>query len=150
MARFKLRRAGVIEEIAESVRRGLTLEAAAARAGVHRSTLHRWRNAPLDSDDAALLRSLSEAVDGAVAENQAALVDAAFRLALAGDGQMIRFLLERRHGWTATSSESAESLQAVTPPEQVRYVIKIPIVDRIGGPFGLDPGLTDDPDDLTP
>lgn len=150
MARFKLRRAGVIEEIAESVRRGLTLEAAAARAGVHRSTLHRWRNAPLDSDDAALLQSLSEAVGGAVAENQAALVDAAFRLALAGDGQMIRFLLERRHGWTATSSESAESLQAVTPPEQVRYVIKIPIVDRIGGPFGLDPGLTDDPDDLTP
>jgi len=150
MARFKLRRAGVVEEIAESVRRGLTLEAAAARAGVHRSTLHRWRNAPLDSDDAALLQSLSEAVDGAVAENQAALVDAAFRLALAGDGQMIRFLLERRHGWTATSSESAESLQAVTPPEQVRYVIKIPIVDRIAGPFGIDPGPTDDPDDLTP
>jgi transcriptional regulator with XRE-family HTH domain len=142
MAKFKLRRAGVIEEIAESVRRGLTLEAAAARAGVHRSTLHRWRNAPLDSDDGDLLRSLSEAVDGAVAENQAALVDAAFRLALAGDGQMIRFLLERRHGWTATSSESVASLQAATPDEPVRYVVTIPIVERISGPFGRDP----DPD----
>lgn len=142
MAKFKLRRAGVIEEIAESVRRGLTLEAAAARAGVHRSTLHRWRNAPLDSDDGDLLRSLSEAVDGAVAENQAALVDAAFRLALAGDGQMIRFLLERRHGWTATSSEAVGSLQAATPDEPVRYVVTIPIVERIAGPFGRDP----DPD----
>ena len=140
MGKFKLRRAGVIEEIAESVRRGLTLEAAAARAGVHRSTLHRWRNAPLDSDDGDLLRSLSEAVDGAVAENQAALVDAAFRLALAGDGQMIRFLLERRHGWTATSSESVAALQAATPDEPVRYLVTIPRVERIGA----------DPDPVTP
>jgi hypothetical protein len=94
--------------------------------------LHRWRNAPLDSDDAALLQSLSEAVDGAVAENQAALVDAAFRLALAGDGNMIRFLLERRHGWTATSSESVAALQAATPDEPVRYLVTIPRVERIG------------------
>jgi transcriptional regulator with XRE-family HTH domain len=141
MARFKLRRAGVIEEIAESVRRGLTLEAAAARAGVHRSTLHRWRTADQDSDDGALLRSLSEAVDGAVAENQAALVDAAFRLALAGDGQMIRFLLERRHGWTALTSEAVGSLQAATPDDQVRYVVTIPRVERIGA--DPDPVTTD-------
>lgn len=139
MAKFKLRRAGVIEEIAESVRRGLTLEAAAARAGVHRSTLHRWRTADPDSPDGDLLRSLSEAVDGAVAENQAALVDAAYRLALAGDGQMIRFLLERRHGWTATSSESVASLEAATPDEPVRYVVTIPVVERIGGAIGHDP-----------
>lgn len=136
MARYKLRRAGVVEEIAESVRRGLTLEAAAARAGVHRSTLHRWRNAPLDSDDGALLQSLSEAVDGAVAENQAALVDAAFRLALAGDGQMIRWLLERRHGWTATSEAVAaiQSAETMLPFDDgpVRYVVTIPRVERIG------------------
>lgn len=136
MARYKLRRAGVVEEIAESVRRGLTLEAAAARAGVHRSTLHRWRKADPDSDDAALLQSLSEAVDGAVAENQAALVDAAFRLALAGDGQMIRWLLERRHGWTATP-EAVNALVAketdwTAPDEPVRYVVTIPRVERIG------------------
>lgn len=139
MAKFKLRRAGVVEEIAESVRRGLTLEAAAARAGVHRSTLHRWRTADRDSVDGDLLRELSEAVDAAVAENQAALVDAAFRLALAGDGQMIRFLLERRHGWTATSSDSVASLEAATPDEPVRYVVTIPVVERIGGAIGHDP-----------
>jgi hypothetical protein len=97
--RHKLAKRNVVEVIAEGVRSGLTLEAAAALAGVHRSTLHRWRTAPPGGPDGEKLRELQEAVAQAQAANLSALVNVAQGLALSGDGNMIRFLLERRHGW---------------------------------------------------
>lgn len=137
--RHKLHRRGVVETIAEGVRRGLTLEAACALGGVHRSTLHRWCRADASSDEGGTLRQLQEAVAEAQAANQSELVAVAHRLALDGDGGMVRFLLERRHGWRADASPGAGASPggatfgaAAEPVEPVRYRITIPVVARLG------------------
>jgi len=141
--RHKLAQRNVVEVIAEGVRAGLTLEAAAALAGVHRSTLHRWRTAPTGGADADKLRELQEAVAQAQAANLAALVNVAQGMALSGDGNMIRFLLERRHGWRPEASVELRGDRALgvkseaeAAAEPTRYVITIPRADRIAGPFG--------------
>ena len=75
--RHKLQRAGVVEAIAGGVRRGLTVEAACALAGVHRSTLHRWRKADAMSDESGTLERVQVAVAEALAANQNELVEVA-------------------------------------------------------------------------
>lgn len=137
--RHKLQRAGVVEAIADGVRRGLTVEAACALAGVHRSTLHRWRKADAMSDESGTLERVQTAVAEALAANQNELVAVAHRLALDGDGGMVRFLLERRHGWRADASLGAGAspgaaplASATEPAEPVRYRITIPVVQRLG------------------
>lgn len=135
MAKFKLARRGVVDAVAQGIRRGLTLEAACALAGVHRTTLHRWLRADPGSEDGEQLRELQEAVASAQAANMAELVGVAHRLALDGDGGMVRFLLERRHGWRADAV--AERVRAEVSPAQaepIRYRITIPVVERIGEP----------------
>ena len=141
--RHKLAQRNVVEVIAEGVRAGLTLEAAAALAGVHRSTLHRWRTAPTGGADADKLRELQEAVAQAQAANLSALVNVAQGLALSGDGNMIRFLLERRHGWRPEAAVELRGdralgvkTEAEAAAEPTRYVISIPRVDRIGDAIG--------------
>lgn len=140
--RHKLAKRNVVEVIAEGVRSGLTLEAAAALAGVHRSTLHRWRTAPTGGADADKLRELQEAVAEAQAANLAALVNVAQGMALSGDGNMIRFLLERRHGWRPEAAVELRGDRALgvkgeaeAAAEPTRYIVTIPIVDRIGDAF---------------
>jgi transposase-like protein len=131
--RSKLERAGLVDAVAEGVRRGLPLESAAALVGVHRSTLHRWLRAEPAGPDAELLESLQEAVAQAQAVNLAELVGVAHQLALAGDGNMLRFLLERRHGWRPDAGLEVRSATAqAETAEPVRYRITIPIVERIG------------------
>lgn len=150
MGKFKLARQGVVQAVAGGIRQGLTLEAACALAGVHRTTLHRWLRADAGSDDGLRLLELQEAVAEAQAANMAELVGVAHRLALDGDGGMVRFLLERRHGWRADAAQVA----AAAPPEPaapVRYRVIIPMVERVGelpiaygvtGPDGVDALLT--------
>ena len=139
--RHKLQRAGVVEAIAGGVRRGLTVEAACALAGVHRSTLHRWRKADAMSDESGTLERVQVAVAEALAANQNELVEVAHRLALDGDGGMIRFLLERRHGWRPDAALGASPGAGASPgeggafgpvAEAVRYRITIPVVERLG------------------
>jgi hypothetical protein len=135
--RHKLQRAGVVEAIAGGVRRGLTVEAACALAGVHRSTLHRWRKADAMSDESGELERVQVAVAEAQAANQNELVEAAHRLALDGDGGMIRFLLERRHGWRPDASPGAGASPGDggtfgPVAEPVRYRITIPVTERLG------------------
>jgi hypothetical protein len=141
--RHKLAKQNVVEVIAEGVRSGLTLEAAAALAGVHRSTLHRWRTAPPGGPDGEKLRELQEAVAQAQAANLSALVNVAQSMALSGDGNMIRFLLERRHGWRPEAAVELRGdralgvkTEAEAAAEPTRYIVTIPIVDRIGGAVG--------------
>ncbi len=131
MGKFKLARRGVVEAVAGGIRQGLTLEAACALAGVHRTTLHRWLRADAGSDDGLRLLELQEAVAEAQAANMAELVGVAHRLALDGDGGMVRFLLERRHGWRADAVASVAAA-APEPAAPVRYRIVIPIVERVG------------------
>lgn len=145
--RHKLAKRNVVEVIAEGVRAGLTLEAAAALAGVHRSTLHRWRTAPPGGPDGERLRELQEAVAEAQAANLAALVNVAQGMALSGDGNMIRFLLERRHGWRPEAAVELRGDRALgvksdaeVAEAPTRYVISIPRVDRICDAFGRDDG----------
>ena len=132
--RSKLERAGLVDAVAEGVRRGLPLESAAALVGVHRSTLHRWLRAEPTGPDAELLESLQEAVAQAQAVNLAELVGVAHQLALAGDGNMLRFLLERRHGWRPDAGLEVRSAtaQPAESAEPVRYRIVIPSVERLG------------------
>jgi hypothetical protein len=137
MAKFKLARRGVTDAVAQGIRQGLTLEAACALAGVHRTTLHRWLRASPESEDGERLQALQEAVAEAQAANLAELVGVAHRMALDGDGGMVRFLLERRHGWRAEAVGAAERGRAEVVPAQaepVRYRITIPVVERIGEP----------------
>ena len=140
--RHKLAKRNVVEVIAEGVRSGLTLEAAAALAGVHRSTLHRWRAAPPGGPDGERLRELQEAVAEAQAANLSALVNVAQGMALSGDGNMIRFLLERRHGWRPEAAVELRGDRALgvkgeaeAAAEPTRYIVTIPIVERIGDAF---------------
>lgn len=151
MGKFKLARQGVVQAVAGGIRQGLTLEAACALAGVHRTTLHRWLRADAGSDDGLRLLELQEAVAEAQAANMAELVGVAHRLALDGDGGMVRFLLERRHGWRAEAVAGVSVPAAPEPVAPVRYRIVIPIVERIGelptaygvtGPDGVDVMLT--------
>ena len=154
MGKFKLARQGVVQAVAGGIRQGLTLEAACALAGVHRTTLHRWLRADAGSDDGMRLLELQEAVAEAQAANMAELVGVAHRLALDGDGGMVRFLLERRHGWRADAVAGVAGVAATAAPEPaepVRYRIIIPIVERVGerpiaygvtGPDGVDVMLT--------
>jgi hypothetical protein len=135
MGKFKLARVGVVEAVAKGIRQGLTLEAACALAGVHRTTLHRWLRADAGSEDGERLRELQEAVAEAQAANLAELVGVAHRMALDGDGGMVRFLLERRHGWRADSvAERGRAEVAAAPAEPIRYRITIPVVERLGEP----------------
>jgi hypothetical protein len=103
-------------------------------AGIHRVTLHRWLRADPESADGERLRELQEAVAEAQAANLAELVGVARRMALDGDGGMVRFLLERRHGWKADSVGEVKAAAVAPPAEPTRYVVTIPCVERIGGP----------------
>lgn len=134
MVKFKLARKGVVEAVAGGIRQGLTLEAACALAGVHRATLHRWLRAEPGSADGERLRELQEAVAEAQAASLAELVGVARRMALDGDGGMVRFLLERRHGWKADPSAEARAVGGAAPAEAgpIRYRVTIPVVERIG------------------
>jgi len=126
--RTKLQRTGAVEAIREGVSRGLTLDAAAALAGVHRSTLHRWRTRAADTPE---LEGLQEAFAVARAEDLNWLLSLARRQAEDGDGNMVRFLLERVHGMHAKAALQVSSV-ATEPAEEVRYIVTIPRVERLG------------------
>jgi transcriptional regulator with XRE-family HTH domain len=132
--RHKLERPGTVETVCEGIRKGLSLEAACARAGIHRATLYRWRQAATGTAEAETLRELQEAVAAALADHQLYLLEQADALVQQGDGGMIRFLLERRHGWRAEAELGLKVDQTETP---TRFVVTIPIVERIGGAEGL-------------
>ena len=131
--RHKLERPGTVETVCEGIRKGLALEAACARAGIHRATLYRWRQADSGSADAEKLRELQEAVALALADHQLHLLEQAEALVQQGDGGMIRFLLERRHGWRADAELGLKVDQTETP---TRFVVTIPIVERLGDAEG--------------
>ena len=132
--RHKLERPGTVETVCEGIRKGLSLEAACARAGIHRATLYRWRQAATGTAEAETLRELQEAVAAALADHQLYLLEQADALVQQGDGGMIRFLLERRHGWRAEAELGLKVDQTETP---TRFVVTIPIVERRGGAEGL-------------
>ncbi len=143
MAKFKLARRGVVEAVAGGIRQGLPLDAACALAGVHRTTLHRWLRADPGSEEGERLRELQEAVAEAQAANMAELVGVAHRMALDGDGGMVRFLLERRHGWKADPGGEPRAAGVAAPSEPIRYRITIPVVERLGEPpsrYGVSDG----------
>lgn len=131
--RHKLERPGTVETVCEGIRKGLALEAACARAGIHRATLYRWRQADSGSADADKLRQLQESVAEALADHQLYLLEQADALVQQGDGGMIRFLLERRHGWRAEAELGLKVEQAEAP---TRFVVTIPVVERIGDAEG--------------
>ena len=65
----------VIDRICEGVALGMPYERACLLGGIHRDTLHRWKNAAAESPEGSLYRELVARLDDAHAKGQAELLD---------------------------------------------------------------------------
>lgn len=131
----------VIEKIAAGLRLGMTFEAAARLGGITRKTLDLWRAAAANQPEHALFQQLNDALELALAEGQQVLLErmhghskgvqrgASGKLVKdIGDVNATRWLLEARH---KMKPESRVDITSAGQP--VKYVVSIPVVDRIGG-----------------
>lgn len=73
--------------------RGYDVAKICRAVGISRKTFYRW---------CELHPTFSEQVEKAKAQGELKLADKAWKMALDGDGAMIRFILARRFGWSTT------------------------------------------------
>lgn len=131
----------VITKIADGLRIGMTFEAAVRLGGITRKTLDLWRAAAVNQPENALFQQLTEALELALAEGQQVLLERMHGHSKGvqrgangklmkdiGDANATRWLLEARH---KMKPESRVDITSAGQP--VKYVISIPVVDRIGG-----------------
>lgn len=131
----------VIAKIADGLRIGMTFEAAVRLGGITRKTLDLWRAAAVNQPENELFQQLTEALELALAEGQQVLLERMHGHSKGvqrgangklmkdiGDANATRWLLEARH---KMKPESRVDITSAGQP--VKYVISIPVVDRIGG-----------------
>ena len=83
---------------------GMPLASIAAALGVHRCTLHEWRQSEPD---------LADAIQGGWQEGEAALVERLHRCATEGDARSAQWLLTHSPAWRDHWSDAAAERRAV-------------------------------------
>lgn len=102
--------------------RGYDVSKICRAIGISRKTFYRWCEQH---------QEFAEQVEKARAQGELKLADKAWKMALDGDGSMIRFILSRRFGWSTThmveiqedASERralVKQLAALSPEERVK------------------------------
>ena len=130
-----------IDTICDGVRIGMTFEAACKLGGISRRTLELWRAAAPDSPDNETLQYLSDEIESAIAEGQRVLLkrmhDHSTGVTTGPDGEAVRcvgdfnatkWLLEARH-----KMRPETKVDITSGGQPMRYVVTIPVTDRVGG-----------------